>query len=123
MRNWLLLVLCLCLMLVAQSLWKTGLSRVGVIDLTSAGGLALLWRVVRSWRILTGIAIFGVTTAIWLDLLSRFELSFLYPMMSLVYVFAFFAGWIWLGEHPSPLRLAGILVICLGIYLVSRTGG
>lgn len=122
MRNWLLLILCLCLMLVAQSLWKAGLSRVGVIDLTSAGGLALLWKVLRSWRILTGIGIFAVTTAMWLDLLSRFELSFLYPMMSLVYVFAFFAGWIWLGETPNGLRLVGILVICVGIFIVARTG-
>jgi drug/metabolite transporter (DMT)-like permease len=122
MRNWLLLVLCLSLMLVAQSLWKAGLARVGVIDLTSASGLALLWKVLRSWRILVGIGIFAVTTTMWLDLLSRFELSFLYPMMSLVYVLAFFAGWLWLGEQPNTARLVGIVVICIGIFIVSRTG-
>ena len=120
MRNWLLLVLCLSLMVTAQTLWKIGLAKVGTIDV-SQGWLPQIGRLIRSWRILVGLGIFAFTTLLWFDLLSRMELSLLYPMMSLVYVIAFFVGWWFLGEEPSWTRFAGILVIGLGIIIVART--
>jgi drug/metabolite transporter (DMT)-like permease len=64
---------------------------------------------------------FGLATILWFDLLSRMELSLLYPFMSLSYVIAFFAGWFFLGENPQPLRLVGIVIIILGIALVARS--
>ena len=120
MRNWLLLILCLSLMVTAQTLWKIGLAKVGMIDV-SQGWLPQIGRLIRSWRIMAGLGIFAFTTLLWFDLLSRMELSLLYPMMSLVYVVAFFVGWWILGEEPSWARFAGILVIGLGIVIVART--
>lgn len=123
MRNWLVLLLCLTLMVTAQTLWKIGLARIGVIDVAGKPLWPQVIMLATSWRILLGAGIFAGTTLIWLDLLSRMELSVLYPMMSLSYVLAFFTGWIWLGEEPSVTRFLGILVICFGIWLVGRTGG
>ena len=123
MRNWLVLILCLSLMVTAQSLWKIGLIRIGIIDVGGSPLGPQLLKLLKSWRIVVGIAIFACTTVLWFDLLSRMELSLLYPMMSLVYVIAFFVGWFWLGETPNWNRLLGILVICLGIFLTARTGG
>lgn len=122
MRNGLVLLLCLVLMVTAQTLWKLGLSKMGGIDVSAGLGPQVL-KVLKSWRILAGVGIFSFTTLLWLDLLSRMELSQLYPMMSFTYVLAFFSGWLWLGETPNPTRLVGIVVICVGIYLVARTGG
>jgi drug/metabolite transporter (DMT)-like permease len=121
-RNWILLASCLCLMVTAQILWKTGLTRIGTIDVGSPQLPRQIGQLATSWRILLGLAIFGVTTLLWLDLLSRMQLSLLYPMMSMSYVLSFFAGWAWLGESPNPARLLGILVIGAGIVLVARTG-
>jgi drug/metabolite transporter (DMT)-like permease len=118
----LVLFTCLVLMVAAQTLWKLGVSKAGGIDVGAGSIPEQVLKVIRSWRILLGIAIFGCTTLLWLDLLSRMELSRLYPLMSFTYVIAFFTGWWWLGEQPNPSRFVGILVICLGIYLVSRTG-
>ena len=120
MRNWLLLILCLSLMVTAQTLWKIGLARVGTIDV-SQGWLPQIAKLVKSWRILVGLGIFGLTTLMWFDLLSRMELSLLYPMMSLVYVIAFFVGWWFLGESPNWMRFAGIVVIGVGIFIVAKT--
>jgi drug/metabolite transporter (DMT)-like permease len=108
-------------MVTAQSLWKIGLARIGTIDV-SQGWLPQIAKLIRSWRIVVGLGIFGLTSLMWFDLLSRMELSLLYPMMSLVYVIAFFVGWWFLGETPNWSRLVGILVIGVGIFLVSRTG-
>lgn len=121
MRNWIVLFFCLGLMVSAQILWKLALSRIGVVDVSSMGLAAKLIELLRSWRILAGLAMFGVATLLWFDLLSRMELSFLYPFMSLSYVLAFFAGWWLLGEEPQPIRLLGILLVVAGIALVART--
>ncbi len=121
MRNVVVLLTCLGLMVTAQVLWKSALSRVGVVDVMSSSLPSRILLLARSWRILGGLIMFGLATVLWFDLLSRWELSLLYPFMSLSYVFAFLAGWIFLGEHPQPLRIMGILVIILGIVLVSRS--
>ncbi len=106
----------------AQTLWKVGLRGMDGVHLGSRELIGQLFRIAMRWQFLLGMAIFGFTTILWLDLLSRMELSRLYPLMSFTYVIAFFTGWMWLGEKPNPRRLVGILVICVGIYLVAQTG-
>jgi drug/metabolite transporter (DMT)-like permease len=122
MRNALVLLVCLVLMVTAQSMWKVGLARIGGVDVGSGTLMGQLLKVIKSWRIMLGIGIFCCTTILWFDLLSRMELSQLYPMMSFTYVMAFFTGWWWLGETPNFTRLLGIVIICVGIFLVARTG-
>lgn len=121
MRNAVVLLMCLGLMVTAQVFWKTALGKVGVVDVMSSSLPSRVVLLARSWRILAGLIMFGLATILWFDLLSRMELSLLYPFMSGSYVIAFFAGWIFLGESPQPLRLVGILIIILGIALVARS--
>jgi len=121
MRNAMVLLMCLGLMVTAQVFWKTALGRVGVVDVMSSSLPSRVVLLARSWRILAGLIMFGVATILWFDLLSRMELSLLYPFMSGSYVIAFFAGWFFLGESPQPLRLVGIAIIIVGIALVARS--
>lgn len=121
LRNLLVLGSCLFLMVAAQLLWKIGLGAIGGLDLQAAGVGAQLVAAATSLPIVGGVALFGVSTVLWLDLLSRIELSRLMPLGSLTYVASFVAGWAWLGETPHLGRLVGILVICGGIYLVARS--
>jgi len=122
MRNAILLFACLGLMVTAQVLWKVALGRIGVVDITSSSIGTRVVQLASSWRILLGLVMFGMATLLWFDLLSRMQLSLLYPFMSLSYVLAFFAGWWFLGEAPHLMRIVGILVIVLGIALVARSG-
>ncbi len=122
MRNAIVMFACLGLMVSAQVLWKVALTRIGVVDVMSSSLGERLLQLAGSWRILLGLAMFAVATVLWFDLLSRVELSLLYPFMSLSYVLAFFAGWWLLGESPQLSRLIGILVIIAGIALVARSG-
>jgi drug/metabolite transporter (DMT)-like permease len=108
-------------MVAAQTLWKISVSRTGGIDLASGDAVAQVIRVGRSWPFLLGGLVFAFATVLWLHLLSRMELSHLYPMMSLTYPIAFFSGWALLGERPSLRRFAGIVVICVGIFVVAQS--
>ncbi|MBV8438208.1 MAG: EamA family transporter [Silvibacterium sp.] len=80
-----------------------------------------------------GLKIF-TTGAVWLGIVSLItffvaymlalswaDYSFVQPASSLAYgVVALLAYWM-LGEQISPLRWAGIAVICFGVFVVSRT--
>jgi multidrug transporter EmrE-like cation transporter len=49
------------------------------------------------------------------------EISYAYPFMALSYALvALFSMWIF-HDHLSVLRWVGIVVICLGVFLVSRS--
>jgi multidrug transporter EmrE-like cation transporter len=47
--------------------------------------------------------------------------SVAYPMLSIGYVVNAFAAWYLFGEALTPLRLTGIAVIVLGVFLISRS--
>ena len=68
-----------------------------------------------------GMLLYFVSSLIWLVVLSRIPLSFAYPMLSLGYVFILFASALFFKEHISLVRWAGVFVICLGVFLISRS--
>jgi drug/metabolite transporter (DMT)-like permease len=53
--------------------------------------------------------------------LSWADYSFVQPASSLAYGVVALLGYTMLGERVSPLRWAGIAVICLGVFVVGRT--
>jgi multidrug transporter EmrE-like cation transporter len=53
--------------------------------------------------------------------LSRVHLSFAYPILALGYVLTALCSWYLFNEAISPTRWAGIIVICVGVVLVSRS--
>jgi len=71
--------------------------------------------------VILGLVFYGVGTIFWLTALSKVELSYAYPMLSLGYILIFFLSWITLGEKVSFVRFSGIALICLGLLLVART--
>jgi multidrug transporter EmrE-like cation transporter len=72
-------------------------------------------------HILAGLACYAVSVVIWIIALSRVPVSVAYPMLSIGYVVNAFAAWYLLGEAITPMRLAGIGIIVLGVSLVARS--
>ena len=48
-------------------------------------------------------------------------MSIAYPMLSIGYVVNAFAAWQLLGETLTPMRLGGIGVIIVGVFMVARS--
>ena len=71
--------------------------------------------------VLGGVAAYGLSSVFWLLLLSRVELSYAYPALSLGYVVITLISAFLLGEQVSALRWAAVLVICVGVVLLSRS--
>lgn len=54
-------------------------------------------------------------------ILSWADFSFVQPASSIAYLVVALLGYYYLGEKISPLRWAGIGVICLGVFVVGNT--
>ena len=53
--------------------------------------------------------------------LSKAPVSTAYPMLSLGYIVVAAISVLWLGETLSPAKVMGIALICVGVFLVSRS--
>lgn len=111
----LILVNIVCLVL-GQTCWKLGLQQLHL-----NGNLFLkLCQFVFSPFIFLGFVLYIAATVIWMYLLSKLPLSFLYPLQSVAYVLALFVGFFLFKEQIPLTRWVGTGVILLGVYLVVR---
>ena len=94
----------------AQLLLKAG---------TNAAPLGL--RLAIEPHILAGLACYVVSVVVWVIALSKVPVSIAYPMLSIGYVVNAVAAYYLFGEAVTPLRLAGIGVIIVGVFIVARS--
>ncbi|OIP50396.1 MAG: 4-amino-4-deoxy-L-arabinose transferase [Desulfobacterales bacterium CG2_30_60_27] len=106
----------------AQITLKMGMRGIGHFNfrLENLGSVGLA--VATSPFILAGLVCYVVSVVIWLLVLSRVEVSYAYPLLSVGYIVTALAGYLWLHEAMGPMRWTGIVVICLGVWLITRTG-
>lgn len=121
MRIPILLLSSVLLLVSGQILWKFGLMKIGDFSINSPHFWHGLFGVFTSYYIIGGLILYVASTVIYLDVLSKVPLSYIYPMMSFAYVIGLLAAKLFLHEQISGLRWAGVLIICLGIYLISRS--
>jgi multidrug transporter EmrE-like cation transporter len=72
-------------------------------------------------HILAGLGCYVVSVVVWIVALSRVPVSIAYPMLSIGYVVNAIAAWYLLGEAVTPMRLVGIGIIVLGVFIVARS--
>ncbi len=102
---------------VGQLLMKVGMNQVGGIEQFR---LSILMRMLFNPFVFSGIASYGVGFIAYLFALSKLDQSFAYPMFALGYVLVAIFNWTVLHEAFSITRLAGVLVIVLGVWLLGR---
>jgi multidrug transporter EmrE-like cation transporter len=72
-------------------------------------------------HILAGLACYVISVVVWVVALSRVPVSIAYPMLSIGYVVNAIAAWALLGETVTTMRMAGIAVIVVGVFMVARS--
>jgi multidrug transporter EmrE-like cation transporter len=104
---------------VAQLTLRKGMLLMGTLSFGNPVELAL--RAITNPWLWLGFTCFAASISTWLVVLSRLSVGVAYPMASLGYIIATVAGVIFLGESVSLVRTAGLLLICGGVFLISRT--
>jgi drug/metabolite transporter (DMT)-like permease len=111
----------LMLNVVGQTLLKYGMGAMGPLQISAANLPHIVWQMIFSPYVIGGMLVYAVATFFWLVTLSRVDLSVAYPSLSLTQVLVLGVAWLILREEISPMRVAGVLVICLGMLLVARS--
>ncbi|MGC1482873.1 MAG: EamA family transporter [Candidatus Acidiferrum sp.] len=77
--------------------------------------------VFTSGYIWLGVASLLTFFVAYMLILSWADFSYVQPASSVAYLVVALLGYFYLGETISPLRWAGIAVICLGVFVVGNT--
>jgi drug/metabolite transporter (DMT)-like permease len=100
---------------------KFGMSKMGNFSLSLPTLASVFLRAATSPYIILGVICYGMGFMVWLIVLAKAEVSYAYPMISLGYVFTAVLAWHLFGEHVTVTRFVGILVTCLGVFLIARS--
>ncbi len=116
----LLVLLSVILVNTGQLLLKHGLNLLGEISLSGDIIFSLI-NAVFSPFVFFGIVFFVASSFFWLLALSKAELSYAFPILSLGYVLVSVLSWLFFNEVLSVLRILGLSVIVVGVYMLSKT--
>lgn len=105
----------------AQLLLKAGTNAVGHFAFSAENLIPVGLKLALEPHILGGIACYVVSLVVWIMALSRVEVSIAYPMLSIGYVINALIAWHFFGESVNAMRMAGIGVIIVGVFLVARS--
>jgi multidrug transporter EmrE-like cation transporter len=105
----------------AQIMLKKGMTSVGVLDIAADGLIWTVLKVVFSPFVFLGLCTFVVSMASHLIVLSRVQLSYAYPFLSLAYVVVAAYSYYFFAEDMSFARIAGIGLIVAGTILIAQS--
>ncbi|CAL92966.1 membrane protein [Azoarcus olearius] len=121
MRTAIVALLSIALSVTAQFSLKAGMASEGVRRaLAEPHSLQTLLTVLTDKFVFGGFMLYGLGAVIWLDVLSRWDVSKAYPLVGLGFVLTLGVG-LALGEQVNAQRFAGVALICAGVFLVGRS--
>jgi drug/metabolite transporter (DMT)-like permease len=105
----------------AQLMLKQGMMSLGSISFGANPIIKILQIVFSPW-VFFGLCTFVISMASHLYVLSKVELSFAYPFLSLAYVAVAVFAYFLFHEDLNAWRIAGIGFICVGTVLIAQSG-
>ena len=106
----------------AQVSLKYGMMQLGTLSFAGTNPVLKLLQIVFSPFVFIGLCIFVISMASHLFVLSKVELSFAYPFLSLAYVVVAVIAYFLFHEDLNALRIGGIALICVGTVLIAQGG-
>lgn len=116
-----LILLTVALNTTAQIIMKVGIDKIGTFAFAWENFIPISLKIIVSPWIVSGMTVYSIAFGIWLMVLSRTTVSIAYPMSSLAYVTSVIAAYFLLNENISILRIVGVIIILIGVYIVARS--
>ncbi|HYA43076.1 MAG TPA: hypothetical protein VEF34_17370 [Syntrophobacteraceae bacterium] len=113
--------ICILLVVAGQTLMKLAVLRSGGMPVLEIGIAGLVRKFAAVPYILIGFALYGVSSILWLEVLSNLDFSVAFPMVSVTYIGTLFVGRVMFNEPVNIYRIAGVLLICSGVFFVIRS--
>jgi multidrug transporter EmrE-like cation transporter len=98
--------------------WQIG--QAGQLPTDMLGKIIFLLRQFLNPWILSGLAAAVIASLAWMAAMTRFEINYAYPFMSLAFVIVMGFSVLFLGESLTAGRVAGTLLVVLGLIVLAR---
>jgi len=95
-----------------QLILKIGMNKVGQFNLI---------KTFTNSTVILGLCFYFGSAILWLMVLSKEKLSFVYPLVAFSYVITVFLSKVVLKETVPPLRWLGLVIIIIGILIVAKS--
>lgn len=99
--------------------------KIGAHNLPAVGVMELLanpFIILRNISLLGGLSLYGIFTALLILALRDGELSIIYPVIALTYVWVTFLSLVLFHETMNPFKACGISVIVAGVMVLGSGG-
>ena len=117
--NTIIIIASVLLNCMAQIFIKKGMLLIGEVSFQNF--LSLLIPMLCNLWLWSAMVCYAASVILWIVVLSKVEVSFAYPLLSIGYVVVALVGWRFFGESLSAIRFVGIVIICIGVYLISKS--
>ncbi|CAB1243912.1 SMR family transporter [Clostridium sp. MT-14] len=91
------------------------------LDFTLKYLLPSILSILKNIPVMCGIVSYGLSFLLWIKILSKVELSYAYPMVSLGYIIIMLFSYFIFKENITLMRILGVGFIIVGVILVSRS--
>ncbi|TCS80577.1 EamA family transporter [Pectinatus cerevisiiphilus] len=119
--NFILILTGVLLNAIAQLVLKKGMSIIGTVQVDMASIITMIMKAAVNVYIYLGLLCYILSFVVWLMVLSRTEVSYAYPFLSIGYIIAAFVGYFYFGESMTLYKVGGIILICFGVFLLYRS--
>ncbi len=109
---------------IGDILLAKGMKEMGDISAMNLRGiLNVAIQALTTPKLILGTIMLAIFFFLWLAVLSWEDLTVALPMQALNYVLVAFLSQYFLGETVSPMRWVGTILVCLGVMLITKSGG
>ena len=121
-HNMLIIVISVLLNAFAQLFIRKGMLLIGSQTLNIQNIVSLCFKVLTNIFLLSGMTCYAISILLWMVVLSRVNVSVAYPLLSIGYIVTAIMAYFLFGETLTLQKVAGIIVICIGVWLLTQTG-
>jgi drug/metabolite transporter (DMT)-like permease len=109
---------------VGDILLAKGMKEMGDLSAMNLRGIMdAAFRALTTPKLIMGTVMLAIFFFLWLAVLSWEDLSVALPMQALNYVLVAFLSQYFLHETVTPLRWAGTILVCVGVMMITKSGG
>jgi drug/metabolite transporter (DMT)-like permease len=98
--------------------WQVG--NAGSLPADTPGKFSFILALLLNPWVLTGVASTFLAGVSWMLAMTRFEISYAFPFVSLNYILILLAGFLIFGESFSLVKLGGTFLVILGLLVIAK---
>lgn len=114
------ILLTLLLTVYGQLVLKWQMTGVGALPAGTGDKVVFLLRQFLNPWIMSGFASAFLASLAWMAAMTRFDLNYAYPFMSLAFIIVMVFTVVFLNEQLSPQRIVGTLMVVAGLVVMTR---